>query len=182
MDTPLAVLLRNGPHASADTTVRLALKAEQFALTNSRAAIQVPIPTASPLLMDLSQNRPAITVSGLIDNVGGDSTNNTTNFQTMESISLTDANDVTKVYYIPYKNYLEKFLVESFSFFDAGVLECEFGDATRPISTSSSAPSTGGGVYECVIGQFQFTIAPGTEDRWVYSLSLPCKVRSDIYT
>ena len=173
MDTPLAVLLRNGTHANA--SIRLALKAEQFAISNSKTPIQIPIPTSAPLLVDLASNRPSLTISGLIDNVGGDNTNNTSGFQTMESIVLDG-----QTYYIPYKNYFEEFLTESFTFFDSGVLECEFGDATTPISTSSSTPSTGGGVYECVIGQFQFTIAPGTEDRWVYSISLPAKVRSDI--
>lgn len=177
MESPLAVLLRNGTHA--DATIRLALKAEQFAVTTTRTPIQVPMPHYSPLLADMGFSRPALTVSGLIDNVGGDNSNSTSGFENMESISLTDSGGTARTYYIPYKNYLEKFLTEAYAFFSTGLFECEFGDSTTPISTSSAA-STGGGIYKCVVGQFQFTIAPGTEDRWVYSISLPAHVRSDI--
>ena len=63
MDTPLAVLLRNGTHANA--SIRLALKAEQFAISNSKTPIQIPIPTSAPLLVDLASNRPSLTISGL---------------------------------------------------------------------------------------------------------------------
>ena len=175
MESPLAVLLRNGTHA--DATIRLALKAEQFAVTTTRTPIQVPMPHYSPLLADMGFSRPALTVSGLIDNVGGDNSNSTSGFENMESISLTDSGGTARTYYIPYKNYFEKFLTESTKWTQG--FECEFGDASTPISTSSVA-STGGGIYECVVGQFQFTIAPGTEDRWVYSISLPAKIRQDI--
>ena len=161
MESPLAVLLRNGTHA--DATIRLALKAEQFAVTTTRTPIQVPMPHYSPLLADMGFSRPALTVSGLIDNVGGDNSNSTSGFENMESISLTDSGGTARTY----------------AFFSTGLFECEFGDSTTPISTSSAA-STGGGIYKCVVGQFQFTIAPGTEDRWVYSISLPAHVRSDI--
>ena len=171
MDSPLAVLLRNGSHAGA--TTRLALKAEQFAIGNSRNPIQVGLPGGhGPWLMDFGYNRPAITVSGLIDNIGNDVSNNDTGFEDMESLTISG-----QKYYIPYKNFLEKFLTKQTKF--GASLEIEVGDATTPISTSS-AISTGGGVYECVIGQYQFTVAPGTEDRWVYSLSFPASIRSDI--
>jgi hypothetical protein len=175
MDSPLSVLLRDGTHTGA--TVRLALKAEQFAIQTTRTPIQVPLPSHSPILLDFGFNRPALTISGLIDNIGQDNSNSTSGFENMESISLTDSSGNARTYYIPYKNYFEKFLTESTKWTQG--FECEFGDASTPISTSSVA-STGGGIYECVVGQFQFTIAPGTEDRWVYSISLPAKIRQDI--
>ena len=170
MDSPLSVLLRDGTHTGA--TTRLALKAEQFAITTTRTPIQIPMPKHSPFLFDFGFNRPAITVSGLIDNIGGDNTNSTVGYENMEKFVLDG-----QTYYIPYKNYFEKFLTESTKYGDG--FECEFGNAAYPISTQSNA-STGGGIYTVVIGQFQFTIAPGTEDRWVYSLSLPAMVRQDI--
>ena len=137
----------------------------------------MPLPSHSPILLDFGFNRPALTISGLIDNIGQDNSNSTSGFENMESISLTDSSGNARTYYIPYKNYFEKFLTESTKWTQG--FECEFGDAATPISTSSVA-STGGGIYECVVGQFQFTIAPGTEDRWVYSISLPAKIRQDI--
>ena len=46
MDSPLAVLLRNGTHGAA--TVRLALKAEQFSVSIAKTPIQIPIPPRNP--------------------------------------------------------------------------------------------------------------------------------------
>ena len=73
MDAPLAVLLRDGTHANA--TTRFALKAEQLTIALAKTPIQVPVPRGTPILMDLGSTRPSITLSGVVENIGGDTTN-----------------------------------------------------------------------------------------------------------
>ena len=80
MDAPLAVLLRDGTHAGA--TNRLALKVEQLSISISKTPIQIPIPRSTPQLLDLGISRPSITISGIVDNVGGDPSNSDSGFQT----------------------------------------------------------------------------------------------------
>ena len=66
----LAILLRDDSNASA--SVRLALKADQLSISVGKQPMQIPLPGASPIIMDLGSNRPSITVSGLVDNIGMD--------------------------------------------------------------------------------------------------------------
>ena len=51
----LAVLLRDGTNSGA--TDRLALKAEQLSLSFGRQPIQIPLPAASPVIIDLCQSK-----------------------------------------------------------------------------------------------------------------------------
>ena len=80
----LAVLLRNGKHysttASERATIRYALQCDTFAVNVTKTPIQIPIPQQSPELIDLGIFRPAITISGVIDNVGA-STSTTSNVE-----------------------------------------------------------------------------------------------------
>ena len=174
MDAPLSVLLRDGTHAGA--SVRLALKAEQVAISYARTTIQIPQVQGNPTILDLGQARPSITISGIVDTVGGDESNTTANeFFNMESMTVSD-----QTYYIPYKNYLEKRLVTWVT--NSGyTVQLEIGDATTPdYSGSGTTASTGGGIYEVAVQQAQFTVAPGTEDRWIYSIQFVAKLRTGI--
>ena len=174
MDAPLSVLLRDGTHAGA--SVRLALKAEQVAIAYARTTIQIPQVQGNPTILDLGQARPSITISGIVDTVGGDESNTTANeFFNMESMTVSD-----QTYYIPYKNYLENRLVTWVT--NSGyTVQLEIGDATTPdYSGSGTTASTGGGIYEVAVQQAQFTVAPGTEDRWIYSIQFVAKLRTGI--
>ena len=174
MDAPLSVLLRDGTHAGA--SVSLALKAEQGAIAYARTTIQIPQVQGNPTILDLGQARPSITISGIVDTVGGDESNTTANeFFNMESMTVSD-----QTYYIPYKNYLEKRLVTWVT--NSGyTVQLEIGDATTPdYSGSGTTASTGGGIYEVAVQQAQFTVAPGTEDRWIYSIQFVAKLRTGI--
>lgn len=168
MDAPLSVLLRDGTHAGA--TTRLALKAEQISLSSSRSVIQVPIVQLSPIILDMGMVRPSLTLSGIVDTVGGDQTNTTSGFQGMESMTIS-----SQTYYIPYKNYLENKLITWITD-DGYELQIEIGDATTP----EGANQTGGGIYKVAVQQAQFSIAPGMEDRWIYSVQFVCKFREGI--
>ena len=169
MDSPLSVLLRDGTHAGA--TTRLALKAEQFSVSYGRTPLVTALAGSHPILLDLGINRPNVTISGIIDNIGGDSTNTTSGFEDMEAMTISG-----QVYYIPYKNFLEGKLAT----WRVGTsIFVEVGDATTPIH-SGGTDATGGGIYEVATQQFQFSLAPGMEDRWMYSISFASKLRSDI--
>ena len=96
----LSVLLRDGTNSGA--TDRLALKTEQLSLSYGRQPIQIPLPGASPIIIDLGQSRPTITISGIMDNIGEDLSNTTQNaFFNMEKFTTQG-----QTYYVPYKNYL----------------------------------------------------------------------------
>jgi hypothetical protein len=168
----LSVLLRDGSNSGA--TDRLALKVEQLSLSYGRQPIQIAIPAASPVIIDLGQSRPTITISGIMDNIGGDLTNTTANaWFNMEKFTAQG-----QTYYIPYKNYLEKKLL---TWTTADGLELEIGDATTPdYSGSGTTASTGGAIHEVAVAQFQFSQAPGLEDRWAFSVQFVAGWREGI--
>ena len=170
----LSVLLRDGTNSGA--TDRLALKVEQLSLSYGRQPIQIAIPGASPVIIDLGQSRPTITISGIMDNIGEDLSNTTANaFFNMEKFTTQG-----QTYYIPYKNYLESKLI-TWTTDESTQLQLEIGDATTPdYSGSGTTASTGGGIYEVAIQQFQFSQTPGTEDRWQYSVQMVAKFRDGI--
>ena len=146
-DKPLSVLLRDGPHATA--SIRLALKVEQFSISISRSPIHVATAQHEGLLLDMGINRPSITLSGVISNVGDDTTNLTSisgekaGYQGMEVIPITgpshalnSANTITfnntLNYYVPYKNYLES-VTTGWSTATGDNPEIEVGDASFPL-------------------------------------------------
>jgi hypothetical protein len=168
----LSVLLRDGTNSGA--TDRLALKVEQLSLSYGRQPIQIPLPGASPIIIDLGQSRPTITISGIMDNIGGDLTNTTANaWFNMEKFT-----EQGQTYYVPYKNYLESKLL---TWSTGANLEFEVGDATTPdYSGSGTTASTGGGIYKVAVTQFQFSQAPGLEDRWAFSIQFVAEWRAGI--
>jgi len=168
MDAPLSVLLRDGTHAGA--TNRLALKVEQLSISLQKTPIQIPIPRATPQLLDLGITRPSITISGIVDNKGGDLTNNDSGFQDMEKMTISG-----QTYYVPYKNFLEYKLV-TWVTSPSAEIQLEVGDATTPDGDGH----TGGGVYKVAVQQLQFSQTPGTEDRWIYSIQFVSKLREGI--
>ena len=168
MDSPLAVLLRDGSHANA--TTRLALKVEQLSISISKTPIQIPIPRSTPQILDLGISRPSITISGIVDNVGGDPSNSDSGFQDMEKMSVN-----SQTYYIPYKNFLEEKLI-TWVTSPSVVIQVEVGDATTPTGDGH----TGGGIYEVGVQTAQFSVSPATEDRWVYSIQFVAKIRTGV--
>ena len=190
-DPTLAVLLRNGSHSAAN--IRYALKANDVAIAYARTPIQIPIAQQSPEIIDLGFYRPSITVTGIVDTTGGDSTNTTSGFAGMESFVYTRASvsaaaiwndggsNSAQTYYIPYKNALEE-AISNWIFQEGDTaLQIEIGDATTPdYAGSGTTASTGGGIYKVAIQQFQFALAPGMEDRYTYSIQCVAKFRDDV--
>ena len=81
MPTPeLAVLLRTCKHSEIDITSRrnsipdkfgYALKCDNVSISYAKTPIQVPIPQQSPQLIDIGVYRPSVSLSGLVETVGG---------------------------------------------------------------------------------------------------------------
>tara|TARA_R100001082_G_scaffold109946_1_gene88362 strand:+ start:1064 stop:1675 length:612 start_codon:yes stop_codon:yes gene_type:complete len=198
----VAILLRNGKHKSTDSneeaTIRYGLKCDSVAIQIARSPLQIPIPESSPEILDLGISRPSITIGGLIDTVGLAS-HTTANFENMESFSVTRKywnsttyEDSTQTYYIPYKNKLESFVLETLGTFDAG-LELEIGNANYPLyNTAAEAQTgtttvsdttnseTGGSVYTVAIQQCRFQQDPAQEDRYTFQMQLIASARKDI--
>jgi len=172
----LSILLRDGTHASASK--RLALKCENITVNIGRTPIQVPIPTNSPYLIDLGIVRPTVSISGLVDNIGGDITNTTSVVGGMSSFSYNDGSS-SQTYYIPYKNFLEEFCCEEM-YSDDNLIQIQIGDTTRPLYTSSTNFSTGGATYHVAIQSANFTQTPGLEDRWQFAIQFVSKTASHI--
>ena len=178
MESEISVLLRDGAHGGGGV-IHLALKAEQVSISIARTPIQIAPPKSTQsdkTLMDLGINKTSITISGIVDNVPTDKSQTTSgDFYNMEIISLgaSAAN-----YYIPYKNYLEKKLA-TWVTDDSNPVQLEIGDATTP-DTSGTTVSTGGAIYEVAVQRVQFTLSPGREDRWVYSIQFLAKLRTGI--
>jgi len=198
----VAILLRNGKHTSTDSseeaTIRYGLKCDAVTIQIARSPIQIPIPQSSPEIIDLGISRPTITLNGLIDTVG-QASHTTALYQNMESFSVTRKywnsttyTASTETYYIPYKNKLESFVLETMGTFDTG-LELEIGNANYPnydtaaeAQTGTTAISdatnseTGGAVYVVAIQQCRFQQDSSKEDRYTFQMQLVASARKDI--
>ena len=153
----LAVLLRNGPHDGSSTT-RYALKCNDVAMSVAKSPIQIPIPQQSPELIDIGYTRPSITLTGIVDTIGGNPSNvgagSDAGYAGMSSISFSRAtvssgwsdggSGTTQTYYIPYKNALEESCAK-WIFSSSTELEIEVGDSTFPISSYDGYLSGGSG-------------------------------------
>ena len=190
MASELAVLLRNCPHSSVNAAggyIGYALKIQQVSVQIAKTPIQIPIPQASPEIIDIGSFRPSINIQGLIDNIGGDNTNTTANVQGMDSVThlrttAPDGDASAKTYYVPYKNRLEDAVYDWVASGNAN-LELEIGNATFALPTvinSVQYASTGGGVYYVAVQQCRFQLDAAKEDRWEFNMQFVTKSRNGV--
>jgi len=88
----IAVLLRTCPHKNVGDSVDefgYALKCDNVSISYTKTPIQIPIPRQSPQLIDIGVYRPSVSLSGVVDTIGGNTSNTTAGFQGMSSISFT---------------------------------------------------------------------------------------------
>ena len=204
----LAILLRDGAHnGAANAVTKYALKCSDVAISIAKTPIQIPIPQQSPELIDIGYFRPSITITGLVDTLGGNLSNTTNGYAGMSSISVTrtsvngsawsdggDANAQT--YYIPYKNALEQTAVK-WIYSSANQMELEVGDSKFPIAAAgggyvgasgssnyhnsfTSEFTTGGAIYRVAIQQARFQLNAGREDRYDFTMQFVAESRVDI--
>ena len=184
------VLLRNCQHSVLKSTsvssdaalIGYALKCDQISITYAKTPIQVPIPQNDPQLIDLGIYRPSLSLSGLIETVGGDATNSITGFEGMASVQILRTTGrgfhaQAKTYYLPTKNKLED-LCSQQVFTKTTPLEVEIGNASFPVYASSTQ-STGGSIYEVALQQFRVQLDATKEDRYTFSMQLVVGARLD---
>ena len=181
----ISVLLRTCSHTTIPSTPTTslfgyALKCDTVAISYTKTPIQLPIPKNPPTLIDIGVYRPSISLSGLVDTVGGNKAEGTSGFEDMASISFTRATGyggvayTAKKYFIPYKNRLEDFVTDQV-YSSTPPLELEFGDASYPTGDNH----TGGAVYLVALQQARFQVDAAKEDRYTFSMQFVVTDRKD---
>ena len=182
----ISVLLRTCKHTdipSTPTTTLFgyALKCDNVAVSYTKTPIQIPIPQSSPQLIDIGVYRPSISISGLVDTIGGNPAEATTGFEDMDSFNYTriagygtESDTPAKTYFIPYKNKLEDFVTGKV-YSEETPLELEWGDASIPTGNNH----TGGAVYEVSLQQCRMQVDATKEDRYQFSMQFVVTSRKD---
>ena len=175
-EASLSVLLRNGTHhgdgRAGQGTLFYALKCENITVNYGRTPIQIAIPQNKPELVDLGIIRPTVSISGVIDAVGGDPSNTANGSASISTAAMSSfsytLNSATISYFIPYKNALEDFIASEL-FTDDSPLEIQIGDPTQPISSGVNE-STGGAIYKVAVQSANFSHVPAMEDRYSFAI------------
>ena len=196
MDSSVLLTYQEGIFvAGSNDPIRYALKADSITISISKTPIQIPIPQHTPQLIDFGIFRPAITLSAIIDNVGGNPdyvANLDAEYQGMDKVSVYNAlANATYDYYIPYKNKLEEKLYQWVAD-DENVLTLVIGDTSFPIwkvkedgvaeagTLAAATMSTGGGTYQVALQQARFQLDAGREDRWICQMQFVAMSRRDV--
>jgi len=196
MDSSVLLTYQEGIFvAGSNDPIRYALKADSITISISKTPIQIPIPQNTPQLIDFGIFRPAITLSAIIDNVGGNPdyvANLDAEYQGMDKVSVYNAlANATYDYYIPYKNKLEEKLYQWVAD-DENVLTLVIGDTSFPIwkvkedgvaeagTLAAATMSTGGGTYQVALQQARFQLDAGREDRWICQMQFVSMSRRDV--
>ena len=196
MDSSVLLTYQEGIFvAGSNDPIRYALKADSITISISKTPIQIPIPQNTPQLIDFGIFRPAITLSAIIDNVGGNPdyvANLNAEYQGMDKVSVYNAlANATYDYYIPYKNKLEEKLYQWVAD-DENVLTLVIGDTSFPIwkvkedgvaeagTLAAATMSTGGGTYQVALQQARFQLDAGREDRWICQMQFVSMSRRDV--
>jgi len=169
------ILLHNGIRDDTGNASRAAghvIKVESLTVTLSKTPIQIPLPSASPQLLDLNMIRSSITIGGLVENtvaIGADytlATTATTDGANGDPAATGDAITASHdslnhhgLYTYPDKAELEFYFTK-----EAYLPDNEMAlIILDPSGTSYS--------FYNISGQSAtFILAPGTEDRYSYNL------------
>ena len=162
---------------SNDTAItgirRYALKADSFGVSITKTPIQIPFPQNSPELIELGMFRPNITVSGTVDRDQADTpefvTGPTKGFNDGGGTAIANLDPYHDKYYVPTQKQLESFVTGSI--YDDGVTPLQLIVQTEAGTTYAT--------YEVAVAQGRFDLAPGTEDRFQFSLSFVAKDRQE---
>jgi len=193
MDSAVLLTYQEGIFAAgSNDPIRYALKVDSITISISKTPIQIPIPQNTPQLIDFGIFRPAITISALLDNIGGNPTfvsGLAADYQGMDKITIyNQLASASYDYYIPYKNKLEEKLYQWIAD-DQNVLTLIIGDATFPaykvkedgvLTTGDTDFATGGGTYQVALQQARFQMDAGREDRWICQMQFVSMSRRDV--
>jgi len=143
---------------------RYALKADSFGVSVTKTPIQIPFPQNSPELIELGMFRPNITVTGTVDR------DQSTTPEKVTGPAKGNSSDGDKAnFYVPTQKQLESFATDVI-----------YDDSSTPIQlVVQTSTGTVYGTYEVAITQARFDLAPGTEDRFSFSMTFVAKDRQD---
>jgi len=153
---------------SNDTAItgirRYALKADSFGVSITKTPIQIPFPQNSPELIELGMFRPNITISGTVDRDQSDTP------EVVTGPAKGNSSDGNKTnYFVPTQKQLESFVTGSV-----------YDDGSTPLQLIvQTEAGTTYATYEVAVSQGRFDLAPGTEDRFQFSLSFVAKDRQE---
>ena len=153
---------------SNDTAItgirRYALKADSFGVSITKTPIQIPFPQNSPELIELGMFRPNITISGTVDRDQSDTP------EVVTGPAKGNSSDGNKTnYFVPTQKQLESFVTGSV-----------YDDGSTPLQLIvQTSEGTTYATYEVAVQQGRFDLAPGTEDRFQFSLSFVAKDRQE---
>jgi len=188
----IAVLLRPCKHSqiinygegSASTAYEnkaygFALKCDNVSISYAKTPIQVPIPQQAPQIIDLGIYRPSISLTGIVDTIGGGASTGQVGLEGMQTISFVRTDGYgghasARTYHVPYKNILEDFVRTSIHS-QARPLELEWGDATKAVGSLH----TGGAVYVVALQQYRVQVDATKEDRYTFSMQFVVGERMD---
>ncbi len=152
---------------------RFALKADSFGVAITKTPIQIPFPQNSPELIELGMFRPNITISGTVDRDQADTpefvTGPTKGFNNGGGTAIANLDPYHNKYYVPTQKQLESFVTGSV--YDDGITPLQLIVQTEAGTTYAT--------YDVAVAQARFDLAPGTEDRFQFSLSLVAKDRQE---
>jgi hypothetical protein len=168
------ILLHNGNDLDDTNASRAAghiIKVESLTITLSKTPIQIPLPSASPQLLDLNMIRSSITIGGLVENtvpIGDD--------YTLAATATTDGDldgnpsgtpvqaNVEALFHHGLYTHPDKAALEFYFTTEAYLPDNEM--ALIIIDPSGTSYS-----FYNISGQSAtFILAPGTEDRYSYNL------------
>ena len=188
--------------AAGVAPIRYAIKADSVTINLQKTPIQIPVPQNTPQLVDFGIFRPSITLSALVDTVGGNQSETATGYEGMDKITIvqgTASSTGSPIdYYIPYKNKLEENLYQWVAD-DENTLWLYIGDHRYPVYNQNFGDggttaygigtdeggtgnnwSTGGAVYSVALQQARFQMDAGREDRWICQMQFVSKARRDV--
>lgn len=152
---------------------RYALKADSFGVSITKTPIQIPFPQNSPEIIELGMFRPNITVSGTVDRDQANTpefvTGPTKGFNDSGGTAIANLDPYHNKYYVPTQKQLESFVTGSV--YDDGITPLQLIVQTSAGTTYAT--------YDVAVSQARFDLAPGTEDRFQFSLSFVAKDRQE---
>ena len=157
-------IVAHADNANVTGVKRYALKADAFGVSIAKTPIQIAFPQNSPELLELGMFRPSITLSGTVDRDQSD----TPEIVTGPAKGHSGDTDKTN-YFVPTQKQLEDLATDVI-----------YDDSVTPLQLIVQT-SAGGtyATYDVAINQCRFDLAPGTEDRFEFSLSFVAKDRQE---
>lgn len=176
---PSMILLYNGATSGGKGHV---LKAESFSMTLAKTAIQVAVPNDTPALMDLNMIRPNLTIGGIVENtvpVGSD--------YSLPATATTDGDiatgdptgtgvraDSSALNFDGTYTHPDKATLEYFFYTKA------YTGTTKTCLIVLNPDGTTFSFYSIAGQTATFILAPGTEDRYSYSLTFAGGLRNQM--